>query len=551
MKKINIFWLSLIIAFVFIQTRFLFKPGLHTFSDEVHTVNLHQMIRGFQTGQFPPRWAPDILYGHGHPLFNFYYPLPFYFGSLVNGILNLTLIGSLKTVFFVGVLLSGISFYLLGREFASPLISFTASILYLYTPYRAVDLYVRGAVGEIWAFAFMPLTLYAFVRLVRKLNLKSLIFAGFSLGGLILSHNLISFLFIPFLLIFITSYLLFYQNKFNFKRIKYSISAVLIGLIITTFYWLPALVEKKFVQFGTPYNPFDHFPFIKQLIIPYWGYGASVWGPDDQMSFQIGVINILVLVLVTGILCLKYKKIKRKVLFWITILGITGLSVFMMNIRSGFIWKTLPISEYIQFPWRFLLFTTLTSSFLTLLINHLPKVISRYLSLLLIFGSLILSFNYFQPNEIRKVSEDYYLNRYLTEDLDYLPSTKWMDERPKTSPAKKILIDEPAEILNVIRDNPVSYKIEYQSSEEVEAYFNSLYFPGWEAKVDQRQLDMKVDGPLGLMKLDLPPGKRELTIVFTDTPIRKWTEMISIVSSWLLTACYLLPTAKIWKKQEK
>lgn len=69
------------------------------------------------------------------------------------------------------------------------------------------------------------------------------------------------------------------------------------GLFISAYYWLPAVFEKKFIQEGTPFNPLDHFPFIRQLIIPFWGYGASVWGPNDQMSFQIGIINILVIVL--------------------------------------------------------------------------------------------------------------------------------------------------------------------------------------------------------------------------------------------------------------
>jgi len=41
----------------------------------------------------------------------------------------------------------------------------------------------------------------------------------------------------------------------------------------------------------TLFNFKDHFPFIKQLIFSPWGHGASLWGPGDGMSFQVGIIN--------------------------------------------------------------------------------------------------------------------------------------------------------------------------------------------------------------------------------------------------------------------
>ncbi len=544
MKNINIFWLGLILIAVLFQTRFLFGPGLHTFSDEAHIANLHQMISGFEAGQLPPRWAPNMFFNYGHPMFNFYYPLPYYFGALINSLFGVSLIASLKWIFIAGTFLSGLFLYLLVRQFGSPLISLTSAIVYLYTPYRAVDLYVRGAIGEIWAFAFIPLTLLAFLKLMKKLDLKSIIFASFSLGGLILSHNVIGFLSIPFLIFFVISYLIFYSSANIQKQLKYLFLSIFLGLLITSFYWLPALVEKKYVQSGTPFNPFDHFPFVRQLVIPSWGYGASVWGPDDDMSFQIGVVNLLVVALSLVIMVTNFKKINKKKWFWLILFGPLGLFVFMMNIRSGFIWNSLPISDYIQFPWRFLLFTTLITSLMTATIKFLSKQLQTTLAVFIILSSVVFNINYFKPHQVRRVGDDYYLEKFLNNAVDYLPLTIWTKEKPDKAPEQKLELRFPGQIIKTIRDNPISYQVEYQSSENVDSYFNSFYFPGWEAKVDSQHLEARPDGPLGKIKLNLPKGEHKLTIAFVDTPIREWTEIISLVSFWLLLMFYILPLKK-------
>jgi uncharacterized membrane protein len=280
----------LLLGFTLIQTRYFFESGMYTFSDEVHFANLYEMIRGLLGGQFPPRWAPDMSYNFGYPLFNFYYPMPFYLASFFYVIFHFSLIGSLKSVFFLSVLFSGISFYFLTNKFFSKITAFLISIIYLFTPYRAVDLYSRGAIGELWSFVFMPLVLLSFYNLIKNQNLKNCAVASVSLAGLILSHNLSAIIFLPIVILFCLIFL-FKETKI-LNKIVWTGGGLLMGLGISSYYWLPAVMEKKFIQPGTPFNPFDHFPFIFQLIIPSWGYGASVWGPTDMMSFQIGLVNL-------------------------------------------------------------------------------------------------------------------------------------------------------------------------------------------------------------------------------------------------------------------
>src|SRR3989344_260848 len=166
-------------------------PGYFPMHDDTQVVRVDQMFQALRLGQFPVRFVPDLGYGYGYPIFNFYNPLPYYFGSGFM-FLGLDALIATKIMFIFPILLSGLTMYLLTRRYFSHLAALTAGLFYVYAPYHAVQVYIRGAVAEYWAYALLPLCLYAFLSRRRLL-------ATISLALLILSHNLTAFMFIPFL----------------------------------------------------------------------------------------------------------------------------------------------------------------------------------------------------------------------------------------------------------------------------------------------------------------------------------------------------------------
>src|ERR1043166_758561 len=118
----------------------LFVPGYYGASDDLHIAWLFEMIRTFNFGQFPPRFVPDLSYQFGYPLFNFVFPFPYYLGEIFH-LIGLNLVDSIKTVFLISIPLSMLGMYKLMRQFGSVAISLAAAVLYVYTPYRATDLY--------------------------------------------------------------------------------------------------------------------------------------------------------------------------------------------------------------------------------------------------------------------------------------------------------------------------------------------------------------------------------------------------------------------------
>jgi len=541
--KKNVLLILIFIASLW-QGRYLFNSGFYTFSDESHLANLHQMVQSLKSGQFPPRWAPNFSYNFGHPFFIFYYLLPFFVASFFNIFFNFSLIWSLKITFFISILGSGLAMYFLSRQFFTKLISFSLTIIYLFTPYRAVDLYVRGAVGEMYGFLLMPLVLLSFILLIKNTQKKYLIFAITTLFFLIVSHNLTLILFFP-VLIFLSISLILSLHSSKHKRLKSFfrlVTAIGISLFFSAFYLIPVIFEKRYLQAGTPFNPIDHFPFIKQLILPYWGYGASVWGPTDQLSFNIGIANLIGVIFICILFI--FFKTNKFIKFIGSLLICFFASVFMMNIRSYFVWQIIPIASYIQFPWRFLILTTFLTPLLIGFISYKKQLFSIPLVLALI--SILTTVTYFKPHTILNVDDNYFLNRFfinqnsqqdisLLSDVyhlnseDYLPLTIWTKKRPLSLP-EKIEADPNISLSNINYLSDISYSFDTISTTSATLKINNYYYPGWQATINQKPATVFPIDDIGRIGLDIPSGQNHITINFRKTPLRLFADTISLVS---------------------
>jgi uncharacterized membrane protein len=157
MPKIKKILLLILILFLSVfSIRFLLKPGFFPIHDNTQVARVFEMKEALKSFQFPVRWVSDLGYGYGYPIFNFYNPLPYYFGGLIN-LLGLSTLTATKIMFIFAILLSALSMYFLTKEFFGNLGGITSALFYLYAPYHAVQIYVRGAVAELWAYAFLPL----------------------------------------------------------------------------------------------------------------------------------------------------------------------------------------------------------------------------------------------------------------------------------------------------------------------------------------------------------------------------------------------------------
>lgn len=533
--KRDSFFVILIIVLSSLAFKALFVPGFFGVSDDIHIGWLYEMDRTLKLGQFPPRFVPDLSYSFGYPLFNFVFPLPFYIGELFH-LTGLNFVDSLKAVFFISVPLSGIGMYFLLRQFTNMVNSLVGSMLYIYAPYRAVDLYVRGAIGEITAFIFFPLLALAVVKITNETELKRLKWfslGGITLAGLVLSHNIATYMFMPFILLLGMLRIIFLAKKKTIALINF-IMLIFLGLICSAYFWIPALIDSGLMKYDTVFNFADHFPTLLQLVKPYWGYGASVPGPYDGMSFFLGVSSLILIVLAVLLIFIKNFKfeLETKLMIIWSVISLV-IVIFMMNFRSSLLWSSLPLLPYFQFPWRFLM---MTSFFIPLLVVSLNKFkYANYFAISLLVVTLAINFSYFRPQDFLGRKDDYYLNRYIPYPVaseDYkLTQEEYLrlPNNTKQRPDKNYPLVYGERDFNLSTTNVFTTNLEIILDKNQSIYYSKYLFPGWEAKIDNQQVKISPGEKFGDIKIDMPAGKHNLQIIFQETNFKKLLDLISLI----------------------
>ena len=556
MKKINNKLLFLIIGLICLIPAVLpfFDSRMPTFHDETQLANLHQYHKAISLGQFPPRWAPDMHFQYGSPFPEFNYQLPYYLTYILTQ-LGLSLTWSFKMVMVLSLLLGFVGFYFLSLEFALVPLAFMGALVYSLTPYRAVNLYVRGTLGESFAFAVLPFVLLFLFRLIKKPSITNLLLASISTAALVLTHQPATILVLPFIYLTALGYSLITKK---FKPLIFQLVSGLGALMLSAYYWLPVIAEKQFLSKTSPFNFYDHFPFIKQLINSPWGYGGSNWGPYDDMSFQIGIINLLFIALAIFILFWFVKKTSSKVQF-LPLLALSLVSVFtalfLMNIRSSFFWNVFPFTQEIQFPWRILMVTTLFTPLLGVLsLNalHLKPRLTIYIVATVSILSIAIGSSIFRPGELVNKGDNDYLRSYLptevllpgetvskpylnhAEDYVVLPKNAVRPTKLPTSKVTSILPDTKIEIENT---NPFDLKAKVENTTPDKLLIHTFYFPGWFVILDGKTVPVTLNY-IGEMTIELPTGNHDLRVFFTDTTVRTVSNIIS-VASWILILSYL------------
>ncbi len=512
------------------------RRGYFGVSDDMHVAWLYEMVRVLESGKLPPRFVPDLSFGFGYPLFNFVFPLPFYLGALFY-FLGFSLVDSTKIVLAISLLFSSLFMYFLLRKFVNKYTALLGGVIYLYAPYRATDVYVRGAIGESLAFVFLPLIVLSFVNVLnlgrKKNGLRWIGLGSLFIAGLILSHNITAYMFLPFLIVLPV----LFKNR---KNIFYLVLSFLGGLFLSCYFWIPAIFDSKLVKYDTVFSYFDHFPTLKQLVTPHFGYGASVPGPYDTMSFFIGVPQLVVLFLGLFLFlfnCRVFLQKEKTIFLWALVLFF--VSLFMMNYRSSFLWRIIPLLGYFQFPWRFLTLIVFSSSLFLIAFDRLK--INKYVFLYLSFViSAVSYYVYFKPSEYLMRGDSYYINRYIPVPQasseykkiseEYLRLPVLTQKRPEdVLPVffgNGFLVDK----INDINNLDIRARIFVTDNNGTIVNFRKYDFPGWVVMVDGEKVKHFTGTPYGQISFFVSSGYHDVNIVFKETTRNILLNFISLFS---------------------
>ncbi len=520
----------------------LLPPGFFPSHDgEWMVVRLSDFHRSFVSGQIPVRWAARLNHQFGYPVFNFLYPLPLYLGEFFH-LIGFDFVQAIKAVFILSFFLSGIFMYLWLKEKWGRLAGLMAALLYVYAPYRLVDVYVRGSLGEALAFVFPPLLFWQ----IEKPSRQNQIVAGLAFAGLIMSHNTMAMLFSGLLVGW-----LFLPSTSEESRLvggpprrsptaKRVTAAILLGLGLSCFFWLPALWDQQFTFFRQTRisNFFLHFPSLKQLLLPSWGYGPSLpLSLEDGISFQVGLLSLAV----AALSLFWWRKLK----FWVSAFW---LAFFLMLAPSWWLWRLFPVYNLIQFPWRLLALTTFIASVLGgFLVSQASRRWQKGLVIILALVLVWQGWQYARPAYFSNQPLGFYTTNEDTTTVGAEYTPIWVKEMPDKRAKQKVeIIAGSGEISDLdINSRRVAFRADLSAPSRLR--LNTHYFPGWKLVISakggpasgwdgQRQpIDYE---QAGLIDFSLPGGQYSVMAVFKETPLRLLADLVSLIS--VLVVLFLL-----------
>jgi hypothetical protein len=528
MKKIV--GLIIILGCSFLMIRSLFISGYFPMHDDTQVARVVEMGRALRAGQFPVRWVSDLGYGYGYPIFNFYGPLPYYVGGTLYA-LGLTGLTATKIMMGAGLVLAGVTMYAAIADISGVSAGVLAALFYMFAPYHGVQAYVRGAVGEYYALIFLPLILWGFWR-------KRILPAAIGTAGLIVSHTILGYVGM-----FLEGFAVLALSIGRVQTKKLWL-AVLLGLGLAAFFWLPAISEMKYTsvagQINSGSNFRDHFVCISQLWNSPWGFGGSAKGCLDGLSFKVGKVHLLAgLAVLIGVLVGFIRERRAKILVAVGVAIFVTSVFFVLNISTP-VWNMLPFFAFVQYPWRFLAFAIFGISLIISQIVYMFRSAIVRWSMVIIFVGLVLfveakrftpQYTYSRPAADFETQEDIRFRVSKISD-EYLPAAVRRPEDPQDV-VRDTIPQSDLYTMEIQQMSDIYGKFGFSAKAPAAIQINTTYFPGWQYIVNVTDTIPWVLN--GLPVITIPSGDSVLQMQFRDTPVRKISNIISLLS---LCVCF-------------
>jgi hypothetical protein len=336
-----------------------------------HMFRTVEVARALTEGVLYPRFLPDAYGGLGGPILVFNPAAPYYLPALLI-LLGIGPIAAFKAAAGSYLVAGGVAMRIMARSHLGRTGAAIAGLAWVYLPYRIGNLYVRMAFSELAVMIALPLAMAATRRATQRPGPKRIAIAALLTGAIPAVHFPGAVLGLPL----VVAYVLFFQRRGARLRASLVLAGcVALALTLSSFVWLPAALEIEGTHYLESTGGYDnyqhHFVRAVQLLSPRWGFGASMPGVADTMSFQAGWAHLLALAIVTAF-SIRFAGLRATAIFCS---GVAAAASLLMLSVSKPLWDLLPVLQNVQFPWRNLMPMGLVTSLAAGLVAILPRVV--------------------------------------------------------------------------------------------------------------------------------------------------------------------------------
>jgi len=585
----------LLCAFSLFALAPLTAPGYFVFAhDARHSVYFLQMFdQSVRDGAWFPRWAADMVFGYGYPLWLILAPLPFFAGEAFH-LVGFDFVSSVKIVDGLGMFLSALTMYLFASRILGRNAALVAAIAYEYIPYHLVDLYVRASQAELVSFVFPPLIFFGFHQLAATQKTKYIPIAALAYAGLILAHISMAAIWTPVIgayLVFLLGVIASKAKQSLNSRVEtpalqrtqsgaivassrktllamthhphalrftfYSFLSITLALALSAIFLLPVLFEQRYLTtnplIGGFFNYRKHFLSASQLLSPFWGYGYAGENGNDQFSLQLGLLPVLFAVIAIFARATARRDVRNHITFFAFL---TLVLIGAMLPLSAPLWEPVAgIIGFVQFPWRLLIVTSFTLAFLCgaaldafVVRAAQPASATAWepspavLAIILLFVTA--NYSYTSPQSTDAIFNYDTQMEFEVKYRELLGDTIWMEpgKRPESSPLveqylagqglqKAVGLGEGARV-ETIRHGGQSDDVRVDAIAPTRVMILTRFFPGWTATLDGAPIAIEPYGEQGLIATrdPVPSGTHILKLRFEDTAYRQLGAIVSALA---------------------
>lgn len=515
--------------------------------------HLHRLVvmdQAWARGDFWPRYSPELAYGNGYPLFNYYAPLTYHLGVLLHR-LGLPYLAAWYAVLGLAALTGAGGAYALARAWFGARGAPVAAAGWAFAPYLLFNLYARGAGPEAWGLALLPWLLWALTTLGPRPAGGALVRLAALVAALCLVHNLTALTGAALLGLWWGVEALTDRAP---ARSGWAALAMALGVGLAAPFWAPALLETGAVQVAQLTAPAtldfrNYFLGPAELLRPWFTFDPRLEPPAIPVAFGLAPA-----VLAVGALALAGRlppPARRRL--WL--LGAVGALCLGLTVdASQPVWELVSPLKLFQFPWRLLgpasLCAALMAGALAEAVAAAPVTgwrragqrafpfVAVGLTALLSLPWTFTTAHRADEVPIPPAITDIFAHEVgwgvlgLTATGEFLPAGVRVVPPPDADFARaaaegraaRVLGAAPPDTAQVLsaKSAPLWAEARLAASAPVEAVFRWFYFPGWQAQVDGQPAPVRAVGEAGWVGVTVPAGEHTVRVFFGDTPLRQW-----------------------------
>jgi hypothetical protein len=529
----------------------LFAPGFpFTYDGDVHVARSLHLEHELRQGQFPVRWGSDQVWGYGYPTFNFYNPLPYYLAAGLH-LAGVPATRAIEVVLAASLVTGALFMALWARRIWGTAGGLVAAVLYALSPAVLQATYLVMSPGEVIVIGLLPVAGWMLHR--GSVSSRPLVWfapTGCVAALMVVAHNFLG----PIALAVLAVYGILLALIARKAGPAWQAAGVIVAaLLLSAFFWLPGYVELRYTRAGDERLRFEPATELFNLGLGPRISQASALATEAHARDTLGVANMVAVVLGTAALVTFWRRASRsqRAHLGAALAGFLVLVTMMIMPSKEEVWQALPVLRQAQYSARLLTVVALPAAIaagsITLWTWSRPLLIA-----LLVGSAIIYGFGFGRPVHSQRGDDLYFLrNQPLlrgTADWDHTVLPKWAaidprapvaDPQPALSPdtGQVLRYDRHSTRVHLLVDTPVAATLTVPI----------FYFPGWEATVDGTSVTaVPAETPVvtrqpeqsnglseiapGSIVISVPAGRHDIELRFTDTPVRRAGNLISLIS---------------------